>query len=201
MLKSLSTYSVVTLSLVCVPTALVVAADQNAVIQEKKPATSLAFEMKSLAGEDVDLGKKYQDRVVLIVNVASECGLTPQYKQLQSLHDKYAKEGLAVLGFPCNQFGRQEPGSSEEIQTFCTKNYGVTFDMFEKIDVNGDQASPLYQYLTKVETKPKAAGAISWNFEKFLVDRSGEVVARFAPGVKPNEPNVIAVIEASLKQK
>ena len=142
---------------------------------------------------------EFQDKVVLAVNVASQCGLTPQYEQLQALHEKYGQQGLAVLGFPCNQFGRQEPGTPSDIDSFCKKNYGVTFDMFEKIDVNGGNASPLYKHLTKVSTKPKGAGKVSWNFEKFLIDRDGKVVARFQPGLKPDDPKVIAEIEKSLK--
>jgi glutathione peroxidase len=164
-----------------------------------KAAESLAFEVKSLGGKKVNLAEKYQDKVVMIVNVASECGLTPQYEQLQELHEKYAKEGLAVLGFPCNQFGKQEPGSSDEIQEFCSTNYGVKFDMFEKVEVNGKHASDLYKHLTKLETKPKGAGKVSWNFEKFLIDRGGNVIARFKPQTEPNDPEVIAMIEASLK--
>jgi glutathione peroxidase len=169
-------------------------------VKKKDPIApqALAFEVNSLEGKKINLAKKYQDKVVMIVNVASECGLTPQYKQLQSLHQKYSKQGLAVLGFPCNQFGKQEPGSSQEIQAFCKKNYGVKFDMFEKVEVNGQNASGLYNYLTKLETKPKGAGKISWNFEKFLIDRSGNVIARFTPQTKPNDPEVIERIEAAL---
>ncbi|MDG2383320.1 MAG: glutathione peroxidase [Pirellulaceae bacterium] len=172
---------------------IVVAADVS------KTPTALGFKVKSLAGDEVQLNKKYQGRVLLVVNVASQCGLTPQYEQLQALHEKYGQQGLAVLGFPCNQFGRQEPGTPSDIDSFCKKNYGVTFDMFEKIDVNGGNASPLYKHLTKVSTKPKGAGKVSWNFEKFLIDRDGKVVARFQPGLKPDDPKVIAEIEKSLK--
>ena len=128
---------------------------QKVEFRSAKAPESLAFEVKSLDGKKVNLAEKYQDKVVMIVNVASECGLTPQYEQLQGLHEKYAKTGLAVLAFPCNQFGKQEPGSAEEIQTFCTKNYGVKFDMFEKVEVNGENASDLYKHLTKLETEPK----------------------------------------------
>jgi glutathione peroxidase len=146
--------------------------------------------MKTLAGKDVELSK-YQGKVVLVVNVASKCGLTPQYEQLQALHKKYAKQGLAVVGFPCNQFLGQEPGTAEEIQEFCRVNYGVKFDLFAKIEVNGEGACPLYKYLTKLETKPKGPGKITWNFEKFLIGRNGEVVARFAPKTKPDAPEVV----------
>ena len=168
-------------------------------IEDPIAPQSLAFEVNSLEGKKINLAKKYQGKVVMIVNVASECGLTPQYKQLQSLHQKYSKQGLAILGFPCNQFGKQEPGSSQEIQAFCKKNYGVKFDMFEKVEVNGQDANELYSYLTNLETIPKGAGKISWNFEKFLIDRGGNVIARFAPQTSPNDPEVIEMIEASLK--
>ncbi len=159
---------------------------------------ALNFKMKAIDGKDVDLGR-YKGKVVLVVNTASECGLTPQYAQLESLHEKYGPQGLAVLGFPCNQFGKQEPGSEQEIQQFCQKNYGVKFDMFSKIEVNGDGATPLYKYLTALETKPKGPGAISWNFEKFLIGRDGAVVARFDPRTKPDAPELVAAIEAQLK--
>ena len=158
----------------------------------------LAHEMNSLAGDKINLAEKYDDKVVLIVNVASRCGLTPQYKELQALHEKYAEKGLAVLGFPCNQFLRQEPGSSEEIQAFCKKNYGVQFDMFEKIEVNGDGACDLYKHLTKLDTEPKGAGKISWNFEKFLIGRDGQVIARFGPRTSPSDKAVTSAIEAAL---
>jgi glutathione peroxidase len=164
---------------------------------EKSVAPVLNFKMKSLAGKEVDLSK-YQGKVLLIVNVASRCGATPQYDQLQDLHDKYSEKGLAVLGFPSNQFGAQEPGSAEDIAKFCKDNYSVTFDMFDKIDVNGDNAAPLYKHLT---ADPKVAGKIGWNFEKFLIGRNGEIVARFKTGVKPDAPEVIKAIEAELAKK
>jgi len=157
----------------------------------------LSFTMNSLKGEPVDLAK-YKGKVVLMVNVASECGLTPQYDQLQALHGKYAEQGLAVAGFPANEFGAQEPGSDAEIATFCKDNYGVTFDMFSKVVVKGEGICPLYSYLTKDSKFP---GPIGWNFEKFLIGRNGEVVARFKPNVKPDAPEVIAAIEAELAKK
>ncbi|MCH5373246.1 MAG: glutathione peroxidase [Planctomycetes bacterium] len=153
--------------------------------------------MKSLAGEEVDLAK-YQGKVVMIVNVASKCGYTGQYEQLQALHEKYAARGLAILGFPCNQFLGQEPGSAEEIQAFCRKNYGVTFDLFTKVNVNGENACSLYKFLTSLDTKPKGAGKIGWNFEKFLIDRNGMVVARFGSSTKPDAPEIVAIIEQEL---
>ena len=167
---------------------------------EKSAARVLGFTMKSLGGQDVDLDK-YQGKVVMIVNVASKCGLTPQYKQLQALHDRYGKEGLAILGFPCNQFRQQEPGTADEIRQFCRVNYGVRFDMFAKVEVNGPAACDLYKCLTSLATQPVAPGKISWNFEKFLVGRNGQVVARFAPRTKPDDPEVLKVIEAELARK
>lgn len=165
--------------------------------KKEKVSNALNFKMKSLEGKPVSLNK-YQGKVVLIVNVASECGLTPQYEQLQALHDKYGSKGLAILGFPCNQFGKQEPGAALEIREFCTENYGVKFDLFEKVDVNGDGACPLYKYLTALELKPKGSGKVSWNFEKFLVSRDGDVVARFEPRTKPNAADVTELIEREL---
>ena len=176
-------------------------ASSNANDQEApKVSKPLSFTMKSLAGKDVDLSK-YQGKVVLIVNVASKCGLTPQYEQLQALHDKYAEDGLAILGFPCNQFLWQEPGTAEEIQEFCRVNYGVTFDMFAKVKVKGDEACDLYKTLTALDTKPVGPGKISWNFEKFIIGRDGEVVARFSPRTKPDDPAVVKVIEAELAKE
>jgi glutathione peroxidase len=157
--------------------------------------------MKNIDGKDVKLADAYKGKVVLIVNVASQCGLTPQYKQLQALHDKYGKDGLAVVGIPCNQFGGQEPGSEEEIKGFCSKNYGVKFDMFSKVDVNGDKACDLYKQLTALDTKPQGSGKISWNFEKFVVGRSGEVIARFNPRTSPDAKEVVDVLEAELKKQ
>ena len=166
----------------------------------KATPAALAFTVQSLSGERVDL-KRYLGKVVLIVNVASKCGLTPQYEQLQSLHEKYSDKGLAILGFPCNQFGNQEPGTADEIKQFCRVNYGVTFDMFAKINVNGKQASPLYKYLTALQIKPKGAGKINWNFEKFLIGRSGEVLARFAPRTKLDAPELLKALERELAKE
>jgi len=160
-------------------------------------AAALSFTVKSLDGKEVDLAK-YQGKVLMVVNVASKCGLTPQYNELQALHKKYAEQGLAILGFPCNQFGKQEPGSATEIRDFCTKNYGVSFDMFEKIDVNGDDANSFYKHLTSLDLKPAGSGKISWNFEKFLIDREGNVVARFSPRTSPDDAEVVAAIEKAL---
>jgi len=128
---------------------------------------------------------QYKDKVVLIVNVASKCGFTPQYKGLEALYEKLHSRGLEVLGFPCNQFGAQEPGDETEIAQFCDLNYGVTFPLFAKIDVNGSTAAPLYQYLKKAKPGLLGSEAIKWNFTKFLVDRKGNVVERYAPNVEP----------------
>lgn len=163
----------------------------------KKVAPALNFTMKSLEGKPVDLAK-YQGKVVLMVNVASKCGLTPQYKELQGLHEKFAKDGLTILGFPANDFAKQEPGTDEQIASFCQQNYAVKFDMFSKVVVKGAGQCPLYQFLTSKETNPKFAGPISWNFEKFLVNKKGEVVARFKPQVKPDAPEVVKAIETEL---
>lgn len=168
---------------------------------EKKPAEKtpplLKHEMKSLTGKKVDLAK-YNGKVLLIVNVASACGATPQYKPLETLHEKYNKKGLAVLGFPCNQFGAQEPGSDEEVAEFCQKNYGVKFDMFSKVDVNGDKAAELFKQLTSKEAFARDAGPVKWNFEKFLVSKEGKVVGRFRTGVEPDSDEVVKAIEAEL---
>ena len=155
--------------------------------------------MKSLAGQDIDLAQ-YHGKVLLIVNVASACGYTPQYKGLQALYSKYGPAGFLVLGFPCNQFGRQEPGTSEQITQFCQTHYGVTFDMFEKIDVNGPNQCELYKSLTYPETNATYAGPIQWNFEKFLMARNGTVVARYGSSVAPESKALVEAIERELNQ-
>jgi glutathione peroxidase len=162
-----------------------------------EPSKALSFKMKSIDGQNVELSK-YQGKVILIVNVASKCGLTPQYTELQALYDKYKEKGLVILGFPCNQFRGQEPGSDSEIKQFCSTKYNVTFDLFSKVDVNTESACDLYKYLTNLETKPVGKGDISWNFEKFLLDRQGNVISRFAPRTKPSDKEVVAAVEAAL---
>ena len=162
------------------------------------PASPLNQEMKTLGGEDVNPGEKYAGKVVLLVNVASKCGLTPQYEALEALHEKYADKGLAIVGVPCNQFNGQEPGTAEEIATFCSTKYGVEFDLLSKVDVNGETACPLYKWLTSAETNPKSPGPIAWNFEKFLFNRQGELVARFSPRTTPDSSEVVEAIEAQL---
>lgn len=169
-----------------------------AVLAGTASASDVGYKMKDLAGREVDLAQQYKGKVLLIVNVASKCGLTPQYKDLQALHEKYGAKGLCVVGFPCNQFGAQEPGSADEIREFCTANYGVKFDLMGKIEVNGDGACDLYKHLTALETQPKGPGKIGWNFEKFLVGRDGKVVARFEPRTKPTDPLLIQAIETEL---
>jgi len=142
------------------------------------------FTVDDITGHPVKLDK-YKEKVVLVVNTASKCGFTPQYKGLEALHRKYRDKGFAVLGFPCNQFGGQEPGNEQEIATFCETNYGVTFPMFAKVDVNGDKAAPLYRYLKSAKPGLLGTEAIKWNFTKFLVDRSGHAIARYAPNDTP----------------
>ena len=142
------------------------------------------FEARKIDGKKVKLSR-FKGKVLLIVNTASECGFTPQYKGLEALYQKLHGKGLEVLGFPCNQFGEQEPGSEAEIESFCEINYGVTFPLFAKVDVNGGDAAPLYQYLKKAKPGLLGSEAIKWNFTKFLVDRKGNVVERYAPNVEP----------------
>jgi glutathione peroxidase len=140
----------------------------------------------------------HTDKAVLVVNVASKCGLTPQYTALEELHKAYSDQGFSVVGFPCNQFGGQEPGTAEEIQTFCSTTYGVTFPLFEKIDVNGENRNPVYDELTKTADAEGYTGDIRWNFEKFLLDGEGNVVARFSPRTEPDDPQIVGAIKALL---
>jgi len=151
----------------------------------------------TLQGDDATLGD-YAGQTMLVVNVASKCGLTPQYEGLERLQKTYGERGFTVIGFPCNQFLGQEPGSAEEIAQFCSATYGVTFPLMEKIDVNGEDRHPIYAELTQKEDAEGNAGDITWNFEKFLVAPSGEVVARYRPQVEPEDPAIVADIEAQL---
>ena len=151
------------------------------------------FELNALSGESINFSK-YNGKILVIVNVASKCGFTPQYKDLEELNKKYRDQGVEVLGFPCNQFGKQEPGDHQEIQEFCELNYGVSFQMFEKIDVNGANASPLYDYLKNSAPGLLGSKSIKWNFTKFLVDRSGTVIKRFGPN------DSVAKIEKEIKK-
>ena len=154
------------------------------------PLTTLAGQPTSLAA--------YEGKELLIVNVASRCGLTPQYTGLEQMQERYADRGFSVLGFPCNQFGSQEPGTSDEIKEFCSVNYGVTFPLFDKIDVNGEGRHPLYDELTKTADGEGHDGDIRWNFEKFLVSPAGDVVARFSPAVTPEDRALVEAVEAGL---
>jgi glutathione peroxidase len=153
--------------------------------------------VKTLAGSPSSLAE-YRGVVLLIVNVASRCGLTPQYTGLERLQETYAGRGFTVLGFPCNQFGGQEPGSAEQIQTFCSTTYGVTFPMFEKIEVNGPGRHPIYRELAAVADASGKPGDIEWNFEKFLVSRDGRSIERFRPNTPPDDPSLVGAIERAL---
>jgi glutathione peroxidase len=155
--------------------------------------------VNTLDGEAASLAD-HKGKALLIVNVASKCGLTPQYEGLERIQERYADRGFSVLGFPCNQFGAQEPGGPEEIATFCSTNYGITFPMFEKIDVNGDDRHPLYQQLTQVADEEGKSGDIAWNFEKFLVSPEGEIVGRYRPLTEPESEELIGAIEGQLPQ-
>lgn len=166
----------------------------------KPPKSILDFTMRDIDGKDVKL-KKYKGNVLLVVNVASKCGYTPQYEGLQAIYEKYQSQGFYVLGFPANNFGGQEPGQNEEIKEFCQSKYKVKFPMFAKISVKGDDQDALYQFLTSKETNPNFAGDISWNFNKFLVDGDGKVVARFSSKDTPESESVTSAIEKYLKEK
>jgi glutathione peroxidase len=156
------------------------------------------FTLPSIDGKPLPLAN-FKGKVVLVVNVASRCGFTPQYSALESTYEKYKDQGFVILGFPANNFGKQEPGTNQEIKTFCQTKYSVTFPMYAKVSVKGDDQTPLYAYLT-TQANPAVAGEIKWNFTKFLVDRNGNVVQRFEPDVSPDSPEVIAAIEKALKQ-
>jgi glutathione peroxidase len=166
----------------------------------KKPASVLDFTMKDIDGKDVPLAK-YRGKVLLLVNTASQCGFTPQYKGLQEIYQKYKDQGLEILAFPANEFGAQEPGTDERIKQFCSSKYKVGFPLFSKIVVKGKGINPLYAYLTGESTNPRFSGPIPWNFAKFLVNRKGEVVARFEPGTKPGSAELTAAIEKALAEK
>jgi len=156
------------------------------------------FTMNSIDGQPLPLSN-YKGKVLLIVNVASFCGFTPQYEQLEAVYEKYKDQGLVIAGFPANNFGAQEPGTNEEIKTFCSRKYNVKFPIYSKISVKGDDKAPLYRYLTDSAANPKTGGEIKWNFTKFLIDRNGQIIARFESPVKPDSPEVISAIEKALK--
>lgn len=183
-------------AMVCVILAGPAAMAQEA---EKKPASPLDFTVEDIDGKQVPLSK-YKGNVVLIVNTASKCGLTPQYAALQKLHETYGKKGLAILAFPANEFGNQEPGTNQQIKEFCTSKFSVDFDLFSKLVVKGDGQAPLYQYLTSNQANGEFGGEIKWNFTKFLVSRDGKVVARYEPRVKPDEPQVVQAVERELNK-
>lgn len=160
-------------------------------VEEK---TLYSFTMDDIDGNPVSL-KTFEGRVVLVVNTASKCGLTPQYEGLQALYEKYREKGFVILGFPANNFRNQEPGSNEEIKAFCTENYGVGFPMFGKISVKGEDIHPLYELLTSGAGNPELAGEITWNFEKFLFDREGRPAGRFQPRTAPQSDEIVAAVE------
>ena len=162
-----------------------------------EPKSIYDFTMRSIDGDHVSL-KSYQGKVVLLVNVASKCGFTPQYAGLEALYEKYKDRGLVIVGVPANNFMSQEPGTDEEIKKFCSNKYNVTFPMMSKVSVLGDDKTPLYLFLTGKDTDPQFAGDIKWNFTKFLFDRNGNPVARFEPNVTPDSPQVTAAIESAL---
>jgi glutathione peroxidase len=153
--------------------------------------------VKTLSGEDSSLGA-LAGKVLLVVNVASKCGLTPQYSGLERLQERFGEQGFSVVGFPCNQFAGQEPGTADEIQTFCSTTYGVSFPLFEKLDVNGENRHPLYTELTRAADAEGQAGDVQWNFEKFLIGADGEVVGRFRPRTEPEDESIVKAIEAAL---
>lgn len=189
------------MAVLTVTAVLAAGSTQSLADEETAPATSpLSFVMKDIDGKEKAL-TDYKGKVVLIVNVASKCGFTPQYAGLEKLHEKYADQGLAILAFPANEFGHQEPGTNPEIKQFCTSKYGVKFDMFSKVVVKGDGICDLYTYLTSSETDPEFAGEIQWNFTKFLIDRDGKVIARFGPRTPPESKDITAAIEKALAAK
>jgi glutathione peroxidase len=164
-----------------------------------EPKSIYEFTMNSIDGQPVSL-KSFQGKVVLLVNVASKCGFTPQYSALEAIYEKYKSRGLVIVGIPANNFLSQEPGTNEEIKKFCSTKYNVTFPMMAKVSVKGADQTPLYTFLTGKATDPQFAGDIKWNFTKFLFDRNGNPVARFEPAVTPDSPQVTAAIESALGQ-
>jgi glutathione peroxidase len=188
--------TVVAMVLAAIPT--MASFERNATIPVKSGAASVYdFTMKNIDGKQVRLSQ-YKGKVLLVVNVASRCGFTPQYEALQAIYSKYKDRGFLVLGFPANNFMGQEPGTDEEIKTFCSLKYNVTFPMFSKISVKGEDIHPLYKFLTDKSTNPDFGGDIKWNFNKFLINRDGKIVARFEPAVKPDNEKVIQEIEKAL---
>lgn len=183
-------------ALLILSTAAIVSAQDAS----KKPTSVLDFRVKDIDGKDVDLAK-YKGKVLLIVNTASQCGNTPQYKDLQAIYEKYKDRGFEVLAFPANEFGQQEPGDNAQIKEFCTTHYKVSFPLFSKIVVAGPGIHPLYAHLTSKQTNPKFAGEIEWNFAKFLINRKGEVIDRFEHKESPSSQKVTGEIEKTLAEK
>jgi glutathione peroxidase len=179
--------------------SLVLALVVAAVVAVADPHSIYDFTMKSIDGQPVSL-KSYHGKVVLLVNVASKCGFTPQYAGLEAVYEKYKDRGLVIVGVPANNFAQQEPGTDEEIKKFCSNKYNVSFPMMSKVSVLGDDKAPLYQFLTDKSANPAIGGDIKWNFTKFLFDRNGNPVARFEPAVKPDSPEVTAAIESALNK-
>jgi glutathione peroxidase len=192
-----------TFTLTVLGVAVVAAAALSSVsgAAEKKPvAPALNFKVKDIDGKEVPL-QKYQGQVLLVVNVASYCGNTKQYTNMQAIYEKYGKQGFSVLAFPANDFGKQEPGTEQEIKEFCNTKYKTTFPMFSKVVVKGEGQAPLYQFLTSKETNPSFGGDVEWNFAKFLLDRKGNVIGRFPAKLDPGSPEVVAAIEKALAAK
>jgi len=173
---------------------------EPAVAKNNQPASPLDFQATDIDGKPVDL-KQYKGKVVMLVNVASKCGYTPQYKGLEATYKKFEKQGFVIVGFPADNFGHQEPGTNDEIKAFCTSKYDVTFPMMSKISVAGDDQAPLYKWLTSKETAGDFGSAIGWNFTKFLVDRNGNLIARWESKVKPEDAQVTKEIEKALAAK
>lgn len=185
----------VRLPLICVMIAAAVAFVAQPTLAA--PKSIYDFTLKSIDGQPTPLSE-FHGKVVLLVNVASRCGFTPQYTALESVYEKYKSRGLVIVGIPANNFGGQEPGTNEEIKTFCTKKYNVSFPMMSKVSVKGDDMTPLYKFLTAKDTDPKFSGEIGWNFTKFLFDRNGQPVARFDSAITPDSAEVTAAIESAL---
>ncbi len=183
--------------IICLLVASTGFADEKKGTKKTKVPAVLNFKMKGLDGKTVDLSK-FQGKVVLFVNVASECGCTPQYAGLQKLHKMFAKKGLVIVGVPCNQFGEQEPGTDKEIAKFCKSNYKIEFVMLSKVKVNGKKQCPLYKHLTSKKTNRKFGGPVTWNFNKFLIGRDGRIVARFGSGTEPLSKDVLNTIKKEL---
>jgi glutathione peroxidase len=203
MLSALISVVVILLIVVChVPRVLGgdVVKDPHKASPSTQPGGALAFEVKDIDGADTELSR-FRGDVVLIVNVASKCGYTKQYAGLEKLYEKYKDRGLVVIGFPANNFNGQEPGSNEEIKNFCASKFNVTFPMMSKISVKGDDIHPLYKYLTEGSTAGEFSGEIGWNFTKFLVDRNGNVYARFGSKATPEDPVLVGAIEKGLAAK